>query len=196
MRQRRGAGARRQADRAGQPHAQRAWHRREAQRGRPARAPRRRGPTSTGPPERTSNSTVRPRHQAGKAPHLADQLERDELRHVRGGAYPRGHDAEQARVEPRARAGTGQARQLIRVVRDEHERRVVAEAPVRRGELEVDRLGVGAEQVGQHVRPGLELGVAVGVGLDDLGVDAERGVVDEHAVVDTREIDAPLDGRP
>ena len=51
----------------------------------------------------------------------------------------------------------------------------------------------GPEQVGQHVRPGLELGVAVGVGLDDLGVDAERGVVDEHAVVDAREIDAPLD---
>ncbi len=42
-------------------------------------------------------------------------------------------------------------------------------------------------------RPGLELGVAVGVGLDDLRVDAERGVVDEHAVVDAREVDAPLD---
>ena len=41
--------------------------------------------------------------------------------------------------------------------------------------------------------PGLELGVAIGVGLDDLRVHAQRGVVDEHALVDAGEVDPPLE---
>ena len=45
----------------------------------------------------------------------------------------------------------------------------------------------------QHLPPRPELGVAVGVGLHDARVDAERGVVDEDASVETSEVDAPLD---
>ena len=88
--------------------------------------------------------------------------------------------------------GAGKARDPIRIVRHEHQRRVVAAAAIRSRELEIDRVGVGAQQVGKHAGPGLELGVAVGLRLDDLGIDAKRGVVDEDAVVDAGEIDAPL----
>ena len=44
-------------------------------------------PTSTGPEERTWSFLGQPRQQARKAAHLANRLERDELRHV-GGAEP------------------------------------------------------------------------------------------------------------
>ena len=59
-------------------------------------------------------------------------------------------------------------------------------------ELEVERVEVGAEQLGQHLGCGAELGVAVFVGLHDRGVHAERHVVHEDAAVDPAEIDPAL----
>ena len=59
-------------------------------------------------------------------------------------------------------------------------------------ELEVERVEVGAEQLGQHLGRGAELGVAVLVGLHDRGVHAERHVVHEDAAVDPGQIDPPL----
>ncbi len=61
---------------------------------------------------------------------------------------------------------------------------------VRAVELEVERVVVGAEQLGEHLRRGVELGVAVLVRLHDRRVHAERHVVHEHAAVDPREVDA------
>ena len=92
-----------------------------------------------------------------------------------------------------AGARTGHVRQLIGVVGHEHERGVGVAAVVGPCELQVDRLCVGPQQVGQHARPRLKLGVAVGLRLDDLRVGAERSVVDEHVVVDPCKVDAPLD---
>ena len=60
-------------------------------------------------------------------------------------------------------------------------------------ESEVEGCGSGPEELGQHVLHGFELGVAVGVRLNDLGVDPERDVVDEDPVVHERQIDAALD---
>jgi hypothetical protein len=59
--------------------------------------------------------------------------------------------------------------------------------------MKVERLGVGAQQRGQHRRGRLAFGVAVLRRLDDLGVDAERHVVDEHPAAHLTEVDAPLD---
>ena len=109
-----------------------------------------------------------------------------------GAGDPHGDDAERAAVQPLARARAGDVRELIRVVRHEHERGVVPATPVGPGELEVDRVGAGAEQIGQHLRPRVQLGIAVGVRLNDLRVGAQRGVVHEHVVVDPGEVDASL----
>ena len=49
------------------------------------------------------------------------------------------------------------------------------------------------DHVRQHPPPRRELGVAILVRLHDARIDAERGVVDEDALVERREVDAPLD---
>ena len=51
-------------------------------------------------------------------------------------------------------------------------------------------VGVGPEQLGEHRRGRLALGVAVLGRLDDLGVDAERHVVDEDPAADLGQVDA------
>ena len=191
-RERHGAGGRCQARTPRESHAERAGHGRESQR----RLEHERLAVEADV-DRAARADLelrsRPRHQAGEASRLSHELESNELRHIRGSAYARSRDPEHARVDPLAGARAGQVRELIRVVGDEDQRRVAAAAPIGRGEFEVHLLGVGSEQIRQHASPGLELGVAVGVGLDHRRIHAERGVVDEHAVVDAREVDAPLD---
>ena len=51
---------------------------------------------------------------------------------------------------------------------------------------------VGAEHVGDGVEQRADLGVAVFLTLDGLGVEAERDVVDEYAPVDLGEVDGAL----
>ena len=46
------------------------------------------------------------------------------------------------------------------------------------------------QQVGEHLKRGAGLVVAVGGALHDLGVGSERGVVDERAAADHAEVDA------
>ena len=60
-------------------------------------------------------------------------------------------------------------------------------------ELQVERLGLVAQQLGQHLPGRLALGVAVAVLLDDGGVDAQRDVVDEEAVAHRAVVDEALD---
>ena len=81
----------------------------------------------------------------------------------------------------------------VSVVGDEQQLGRALLAAVGPLEPEVEGRGTGPEELGQHVLHGLELGVAVGVRLNDLGVDPERDVVDEDPVVHEREIDAALD---
>ena len=66
--------------------------------------------------------------------------------------------------------------------------------PVGAGEAQVEGIGVGAEEVGQELGRGLPLRIAVLLRLDDLGVHAQRDVVDEDPVTDGGEVDATLDG--
>ena len=51
---------------------------------------------------------------------------------------------------------------------------------------------VGAEHVGHGVEQRAQLGVAVALALDRLGVEPERDVVDEHAPVDLGQVDGSL----
>ena len=93
-----------------------------------------------------------------------------------------------SRRAPRAEAAD--ALELVDVVRHEDEVGVGVGDRVGAVELEVERVVVGAEELGQHLRRGVELGVAVLVGLHDGGVHAERHVVHEHPAVDAGEVDA------
>ena len=52
------------------------------------------------------------------------------------------------------------------------------------------RAGVGPSRSGSMSGPRLELGVAVGLGLDDLRIDAQRRIVDERAVVHARKVES------
>ena len=105
-----------------------------------ARAPSPRRPDRPAPGRPSGPRTRRrERQQAQEAPRLTYRLQRHEPRDIRRAVNPRGGDTRRARVDPLARAGAGQVRQLIGVVRYEHERGVVA-ASIGRGELEIDRL--------------------------------------------------------
>jgi hypothetical protein len=81
---------------------------------------------------------------------------------------------------------------LVVIVRDEDEVRGGLSRAVGSGEPQVQRRGVWPEQFGQHVGRGPQLRVPVLRGPHDRGVDPQRGVVDEHAAVDLRQVDAPL----
>ena len=104
-------------------------------------------------------------------------------------------DPELPGVQARARAGADEAVEHVRVVRDEEQLGGALLVAVGPGEAQVERLGARAEQLGQHLLDRLQLGVAVGLGLDDLGVDAERDVVHEDPVVHERQVDRALDPR-
>ena len=64
--------------------------------------------------------------------------------------------------------------------------------PLAGGVLEIERLGLAAQQLCGHRQTGVDLRVAVVVRLNDRGVDAQRHVVDEETVVDRSEVDAAL----
>src|SRR4029079_13427530 len=81
---------------------------------------------------------------------------------------------------------------LIRVVRDQDHLRLVVLLAVGTQVAQAERLGVGAQDVGEHGRSGAQLRIPVLGRLDDPGVDAERGVVDEQRVVHHRQVDAVL----
>jgi hypothetical protein len=60
------------------------------------------------------------------------------------------------------------------------------------GESEIKRGGVGPQHGRQQLKGGADLVVPVGRGLDDLGVQAGGGVVDEHPLAGHPQVDAPL----
>jgi hypothetical protein len=64
------------------------------------------------------------------------------------------------------------------------------------GEPQVERGDAGAEHGREQLEGGVDLVVAVGGGLHDLGVQAHGGVVDEHLVVDQAQVDAALTAGP
>ena len=96
-----------------------------------------------------------------------------------------------SRCAPGARAS--KAAHLIRVVRDDDERCVAPVLALRCVEAKHAARCFLPDHVRQHPPPRRKLGVAVLVRLDDTCVDAKRGVVDEDALVERRQVDTPLD---
>ena len=66
-------------------------------------------------------------------------------------------------------------------------------APFGVSELQIERLRLAPEQLGQQRRRRRELRVAVRLLLHDVGVDAERNVVDEQPAVHRRVVDPTFD---
>ncbi len=147
-------------------------------------------PISTGPPDVTSNSVGGPLVPAREPADLAGGLERGELLGIRRAAHQHRHDAEPAGVEARPRGGAPQVRELVGVVRHEHEVAPTSTcSPDGKGEPQVERHRGRADQVGQRLGGRAQLGVAVLLRLHDLGVHAHRRVVHEDAAVDLGEVD-------
>ena len=116
-------------------------------------------------------------------------FQRHEFREIRCTAQRDRDDTQDALVESFAGAEAADARQEIHVVRNKNE---VGRGPVGSGrafDLEVELGVITAEKVGEHLRRGAHLGVAVFLRLHDRCVEAEGHVVDEHPPVDGREVD-------
>ena len=124
---------------------------------------------------------------------LPDGLESRELLRVRQSRHHQRDQPEEAVVQVVPGEAAAQPTELVGVVRDQDQLGRGGLAAVRKVEAEVERGGVRAEQLGQHLRRGLHLGVAVVVGLDDLGVDTHGRVVHEHAAVHLGQVDDLLD---
>ncbi len=103
-------------------------------------------------------------------------------------------DAEAAAVEAPALRQIERRSEHVGIVRHHHEKRAVDLTPVRRHELEVEGLLTLPQQVGEHPPRRLGLRVPVPMILHDDGVDAERDVVQEVAVVHRCEVDTAFDG--
>ena len=100
-------------------------------------------------------------------------------------------DAEDAAIQPRAPAQPGDVPGSVRVVGHEQRLRRVDPRAVR---LRVQPCSaVALQQVRQRVQRRVQLVAAVGGSLDDLGVRAERRVVDERLAVDHPEVDPQFD---
>ena len=151
-------------------------------------------PTSTGAPESTWNRSALHSSHPGEPVDLADGIEGTICCASAALFDPQAHDA---RACPRPAAPVCPDRspvESVRIVGDQQHVRAGLLLPVGAGEAQVERLGVRAEQVGQHVEHGLHLGVAVLGRLHDLRVEPHRGVVHERRVpLTVGQVDPPLD---
>ena len=91
-------------------------------------------------------------------------------------------------VDPRSRPRADGTAEPVAVVGDEHGRRGMVRLPARTGPAHVELASVGPEHVGHGVEQCAQLCVAVALALDRLGVEPERDVVHEHAVVDLGQV--------
>lgn len=129
---------------------------------------------------------VRGKHpQAGRVP-AAQQADG-----LPGAVDHDSHHAEHPAVEPRATAKARDVVHFVGVASHQKRLRPVDRLPV--GDRGEPGTTVPLEQVGQRVEGGAQLVVAVGGRLHDLGVGAERDVVDEREAADYPEVDAQVD---
>ena len=99
--------------------------------------------------------------------------------------------AEQAAVEPGAAPEACDVAGLVGVGR--HQQRLRGDDRLAVGDGREPGAAVPLEQVREGVEGGAELVVAVRGGLDDLGVGAERDVVDERLTADLAQVDPQFD---
>ena len=142
-------------------------------------------PACTGALERTSNSG---------ADHSLHGRRRNRWRRPPPEPPPAIAMPEQPVVDPRARARADDGAQPVAVVRDEDHGGAPMHGAVPARPLEIEGVPVRADDVGNRVEERAQLGAAVALALDGLGVDAERRVVDEDAPVHLGEVDDVLAG--
>jgi hypothetical protein len=118
-------------------------------------------------------------------------LAAEQARRLQGAGDLNGHHTEDAAVQPSPAAQPRQIPSSVGVVADEQR--------LRRRELHAvclrlqPRTSLALQQRREHVQSGRELVVSVGGSVDNLGIGAEGGVVDEDPVADGPEVNLQLD---
>ena len=107
-----------------------------------------------------------------------------------------GKDAKLPGVQARALSEIERRLEHVSVVRCHDEERTVDLGSIRCIELEIERLGGTAEELGQQSRRGAELGGSVTGLAHQLGIDAKRDIVEKETAIDRPVIDSTLHGVP
>jgi hypothetical protein len=145
-------------------------------------------PISTGRPDRTWKLVSVHSLHPGKR-----RVRPVEPREVARGLEPCGDDPQGPGVDPAPGPERLPGAQLIAVVGDHDEMGGRVLRPVGPGEPQVEGNGMGTEHAREQLEGRVELVCPVGRGLHDLRVQTHARVVDEDAVSDHAQVDAPLD---